>query len=197
MTSNQHRRQRHALSRYGFWVACGGTVLVFSQSAAGQSAPDHWCPADTASALRPDTAGVLRADTALSPAKCSNDARLAGFIFPGGGQYYLGEYRHGAAVTAQSIALLGAGALGLVIDNCTFHFSDMGHCTPNRHFGQWAIGALVIAAGARVWARAALEAGRHAQAHARDTRSRTSLRPLIDVPRAGSVHLGFSRDARL
>lgn len=180
MISNERRGKRHPLLHHSLFVACVCAVVGFSLTAKAQSQPDR---------------GTGARDTALS-AKSPEDARFYGFLFPGGGQYYLGENRHGAAVTAKSIALLGAGTLTLLIDNCTFHFSDQGQCTPHRHLGQVAIGSLLIAAGAWVWARGAVEAGRSAQqTRTGDIRSRTTIRPIVDVPRVGSVQLGFSMRA--
>jgi hypothetical protein len=139
-------RERHRPHR-SVLVACLCLALGWSGVARAQSQPDR--PAD-----KRDTSV-----TEITP----EEARLYGFLFPGGGQYYLGESLHGATVTARSIGLLGAGTLTLVINNCTFHIEDMGRCTPRRHFGQTAIGALLIAGGAWVWAHAAVEAGREAQ----------------------------------
>jgi hypothetical protein len=148
-----------------------------------------WCP--TAKAQSQANRGSDTPDTVVAR-KTSTEARQFGFLFPGGGQYYLGETRHGAAITAMTLGLLSAGTLTLVITNCTVHFSDMGQCTPRRHFGQVAIGSVLLAAGAWVWARAAFEAGRHAQARTGDTQPRTAVHPLVDVLSPASARLGVS-----
>ena len=101
------------------------------------------------------------------------DARFYGLLYPGGGQYYLGQVRHGAAVTAKSISLLGVGTLTLAITNCSFQVSDQGHCVDHRHFGQIAIGSLLIAGGLWVWGRGAADAARDAKA-AIEVRNRRS-----------------------
>lgn len=91
------------------------------------------------------------------------DARFYGLLYPGGGQYYLGQIRRGAAVTAKSISLLGIGTLTLAITNCSFQVSDQGHCVDHRHFGQIAIGSLLIAGGLWIWERGASDAVRDAK----------------------------------
>ena len=110
-----------------------------------------------------------QADSAVRT-KTAVDARLYGILFPGGGQYYLGQIRHGAAVTAKSLSLLGAGTLTLAITNCSFHVSDQGRCVTHRHFGQVAIGSLLIAGGLWIWGRGASEAA--SDARKVETRSR-------------------------
>jgi hypothetical protein len=148
-----------------------------------------WCPtakAQSQANRASDTPGTAAAR------KTSTEARQFGFLFPGGGQYYLGETRHGAAITAQTLGLLSAGTLTLVITNCTFHFSDMGQCTARRQFAQVAIGSVLIAAGAWVWARAAFEAGRHAQARTGVTLSGIAVQLPVDVSRPGSLRFGVS-----
>lgn len=175
-------RNRRRLAHDYLYAACVCVVMAGS-GADAQSAPNGGPPKVDA--------GVARRDTA-PPGKNRGDARFYGFLYPGGGQYYLGEYRHGAAITVQSLALLGAGTLALVVDNCTFHFSDQGLCVAHRHFGQWAIGSALLAAGAWVWARGAVEAGTRAPNSSRSASASSTVRPLIDVPRSGSVLLGLS-----
>ena len=136
-----------------FWAVCAYAAVLFPPVARAQS-----------ESYNPFIGRVDRAawqDT-VAPTKSRMEARVYGFLFPGGGQYYLGEYRHGAAVTSQTIAVLGAGSLTLLVNNCTFNFSDAGSCTPHLGVRQLAVGSLLVAAGIWIWTRGAVEAGDHA-----------------------------------
>jgi hypothetical protein len=153
MNPNDLRRNWQTLAHHAIYGACVWAMLTTSWTANAQSPPDLGRPSVSADTAPHDAA---------PPAKNPEDARLYGFLFPGGGQYYLDENKHGAAITAKTIALLGIGSLALLINNCSFTFSDQGQCTPHRQVGQVVIGSLLIAAGTWVWARAAVEAGRAA-----------------------------------
>jgi hypothetical protein len=184
MTSYQLRHNHRALLHYILCAGCACISLASPTTAKAQSQPDR-------GTVRVSGGGEPR-DTTLTE-KSPEDARLYGFLFPGGGQYYLGENRHGAAITTKSIALLGTGTLTLLINNCSFTTSDQGQCTPHRHVGQLAIGSLLIAAGAWVWAEGALEAGRSAQQiPTGHVQSGTTLRPFVDTSPGGSMRLGLS-----
>jgi len=148
----------------------------------------------TVAAQAPDGQASPSTDAPL-PKVTPGEALLWGTLFPGAGQYYLDEMRQGAAITAKSLSLLGAGTLTLVIDNCTIHFADQGRCVSHRHFGQVAIGSLLIGVGAWVWGRGALEARNQARARNNTVAqiiSHMRVRPILDASVANDVRVGVS-----
>jgi hypothetical protein len=149
---------------------------------------------------KPATAQTPRGQASPSidappPNVTPGEALTWGILFPGAGQYYLDENRHGAAITAKSLALIGAGTLTLAIDNCFLHFADEGQCVPHRHFGQVAIGSLLIGAGAWVWGRGALEAWDHARGRNNKVAqiiSYTRMHPVLDASVTNDVRVGVA-----
>ena len=107
-------------------------------------------------------------------------AHVLGAVIPGAGHVYAGEYWNGLRYYYGTVAMLGAGTFVYVLDDCTSSFLDPKPCKPGPAWPHQAAGIAMVALGAGIWIRSAIDAGHAAErANERHARKRAVVSPFI------------------